>query len=516
MHTSVNFRQLGAVMLLFALTLSSQTLLAQNVAINEDGSAAHPSAILDVKSLNKGVLFPRLSKAQRTSILAPATGLLVYQTDADKGYYYFDGSDWVIVGKGESHWKYIGRNLVPTFNNLDQPDNASLIGIGTDNPLARMHIVSKSTPTLLTLENTTHKAVTINMTLERSGDFNSDAMMIQTHKYSGQPVMSFERQIRNFGMVGRQQLMELNSGSDTVLTAYGDIRSTGKLVAESATLNYKGTAPTVELLHVWTEQRAMHGIHVDLNNVDFGGIGLASHVRGAGVGVEGWSEKGTGAKFSSSEGMALVTTQGKVAFGAEKGDGQVTIEGPAAGAGPELLLQSNHNTDIHFRKKLGATGSFKQVVMSSDGAGLSLHRQETTFNPAAGTAISSISPLADFGGTHALSLHGDAKVYKEVNTHANGNSNMLPIAYGSVMSNAGLMANSSNVTCVWDAGSQRYEITIAGESYFWTSYITNVTPMASTPLVAKTASVGGKLLVELYTLAGVKTQGHFQFATFKP
>jgi hypothetical protein len=516
MHTSVNFRQLGAVMLLLALFFSSSPVQAQNVAITEDGSAAHPSALLDVKSLNKGVLFPRMSKAQRTSILSPATGLLVYQTDGDNGYYYFDGSNWVIVGKGESHWKYIGKNLVPTFNNLDLPGSSSFVGIGTDLPLSRMHIVSKSTTSLLTLENTTDKAVTINMTLDRSGDFNSDAILMQAYNYKGEPILNFERQIRNFGMVGRQQLMELNCGSDTVLTAFGDIRAKGKFVGESATLNYTGTAPIVELLHVWTEKRAMHGIHIDLNNVDFGGIGLASHVRGTGVGVEGWSEKGTGAKFSSSEGMALVTTQGKVAFGAEKGDGQVTIEGPAIGGGAELLLQSSNNTDIHFRKKTSATGSFRQVVMSSDGASLSLQRQETTFNPAAGTAMSSISGLAEFGGTHALSLHGDAKVYKEVNTQANANSNMLPIAYGSVMSNAGVMANSSNVSCSWDATYQRYEITIAGENYLWTNYITNVTPMSSAPLVAKTASVGGKLLVELFTLAGVKTQGHFQFSTFKP
>jgi hypothetical protein len=232
-----------------------------------------------------------------------------------------------------------------------------------------------------------------------------------------------------------------------------------------------------------------------------------------GTGVEGWSEKGIGAQFSSSEGMALVTTFGKTAFGAEKGDGQVTIQDQ--GRGPELLLQSDDHVEINFRKKTSATGSFNQVLLRSNGGNLSLDRQQTVFNPD-GTAISNISQMAEFGGTHALSTHGDIKVYKEVNTHANAAANMLPIAYAAIQASGALSANSSNVSCTWNAANQRYEITIADENYFWTSYITNVTPMASSPLVAKTSSVGGKLLVELYTLAGVKTQGAFQFSTFKP
>jgi trimeric autotransporter adhesin len=53
---------------------------AQNVAINEDGSAANPNAILDIKSFNKGILIPRLSTAGRLSIPNNANTVFGYNS----------------------------------------------------------------------------------------------------------------------------------------------------------------------------------------------------------------------------------------------------------------------------------------------------------------------------------------------------------------------------------------------------------------------------------------------------
>lgn len=71
---------------------------AQSLAINTDGSSANASALLDVKSTQKGVLIPRMSRTERNAIASPAAGLLIYQTGPDSiGYHYYDGTRWSTV-----------------------------------------------------------------------------------------------------------------------------------------------------------------------------------------------------------------------------------------------------------------------------------------------------------------------------------------------------------------------------------------------------------------------------------
>ena len=84
---------------LLVFSLGWSAAMAQSVGINSDGSTPHASAILDVSSTTKGFLAPRMTTSQRAAITSPATGLLVYQTDGTPGYYYFDGSVWVLIQK---------------------------------------------------------------------------------------------------------------------------------------------------------------------------------------------------------------------------------------------------------------------------------------------------------------------------------------------------------------------------------------------------------------------------------
>lgn len=74
---------------------------AQSLAVNNDGSTADASAILDVKSTAKGLLVPRVTATQRAAIATPATGLVVYQTDGTTGFYYNAGTS------GAPSWKLL-------------------------------------------------------------------------------------------------------------------------------------------------------------------------------------------------------------------------------------------------------------------------------------------------------------------------------------------------------------------------------------------------------------------------
>ena len=52
------------------------------------------SAALDIVSTTQGVLVPRMTAAQRGLISTPATGLMVYQSDATTGFYFYNGTAW--------------------------------------------------------------------------------------------------------------------------------------------------------------------------------------------------------------------------------------------------------------------------------------------------------------------------------------------------------------------------------------------------------------------------------------
>ena len=83
-----------ALLNILFITLVSTSSIAQNVSINGNGSIADPSAMLDVKATDKGILIPRMTAVQRLAIATPATGLMVYQTNNVTGFWYYDGTVW--------------------------------------------------------------------------------------------------------------------------------------------------------------------------------------------------------------------------------------------------------------------------------------------------------------------------------------------------------------------------------------------------------------------------------------
>ena len=87
--------------LTLAVIIGLSTMSYAQVAVTNDGSMPDNSAMLDVKSTEKGMLVPRMTAAQRDAIASPANGLLVYVTDDDQ-FYYNEGTaaspSWKAVG----------------------------------------------------------------------------------------------------------------------------------------------------------------------------------------------------------------------------------------------------------------------------------------------------------------------------------------------------------------------------------------------------------------------------------
>ncbi|HEY8690669.1 MAG TPA: hypothetical protein VIM07_15635 [Chitinophagaceae bacterium] len=78
--------------LIFATLLFFTATVHAQVGIGT--ATPNTSAQLDITSVNKGLLIPRMTSAQVAAISSPATGLLVFQTDNTPGFYYYNGTAW--------------------------------------------------------------------------------------------------------------------------------------------------------------------------------------------------------------------------------------------------------------------------------------------------------------------------------------------------------------------------------------------------------------------------------------
>ncbi len=108
------------LLLLFVLLNITSPLSAQNIGVNNP--TPHASALWDMVSTDKGILIPRLTSAQRVAIVAPATGLLVYDITGNK-FMYFDGSAWQSIGNGVSGWSLNGNSGNGPANFIGTTDN---------------------------------------------------------------------------------------------------------------------------------------------------------------------------------------------------------------------------------------------------------------------------------------------------------------------------------------------------------------------------------------------------------
>jgi len=114
------------------------------------------SAQLEISSTIGGLLVPRMTQAQRIAVATPATGLLIYQTDATAGFWYYNGTSWsTFTSSGWSVTGDAGTN--PATNFLGTSDSQDFViattnterirvksdgnvGINQNNPSTKLHI----------------------------------------------------------------------------------------------------------------------------------------------------------------------------------------------------------------------------------------------------------------------------------------------------------------------------------------------------------------------------------------
>ncbi len=136
------------ILILFFLATGLSTW--SQVAINTDGTDPDNSAMLDVKSIGKGLLIPRVALTGTldvATIASPATSLLIYNTatagtspdNVTPGYYYWNGTAWTTLANGP--WTQNGNDI---YSNIT--GNA---GIGTTLPDDKLHLYDSTNLRLL-------------------------------------------------------------------------------------------------------------------------------------------------------------------------------------------------------------------------------------------------------------------------------------------------------------------------------------------------------------------------------
>ncbi len=101
-----------AILITLSIVHAATSCIGQNVGINANGAAPNASALLDIDGSaivgpKRGLLIPRVTTTERLGIVAPATGLLVFDTSFLE-FWFFDGLVWVPLNNGRA-WRTSGN-----------------------------------------------------------------------------------------------------------------------------------------------------------------------------------------------------------------------------------------------------------------------------------------------------------------------------------------------------------------------------------------------------------------------
>ncbi|MGH2446541.1 MAG: S-layer homology domain-containing protein [Candidatus Limnocylindria bacterium] len=96
-------------------------------------------------------------------------------------------------------------------------------------------------------------------------------------------------------------------------------------------------------------------------------------------------------------------------------------------------------------------------------------------------------------------------------------SRAMLIASGFLSAADGLTVGTDNIdSATWDATLDRWIVSISGESYFFSDYVTQVTVADGDGGRATTSSVGGNLLIYTFDETGAPAQRNVSFTVTEP
>ena len=156
------------------------------------------SAQLEVSSTTKGFLPPRMSEANRIAIVTPAAGLIIYQTDATTGFWYYNGTAWLqlitplaagiapgTATGNTAYWNgtdWVESNVVAiTPAQTNTTVNSSLTITDTNTTPDNTYSLRIETPKPMLLSRMSQTAINALSPVEGMTVFNTDAHKLQVY-----------------------------------------------------------------------------------------------------------------------------------------------------------------------------------------------------------------------------------------------------------------------------------------------------------------------------------------------
>ena len=173
------------------------------------------SSVLDITATDAGLLVPRMTETQRDEITSPATGLIIYQTDATTGFYFYNSTAWTKLD-GEV------TQTSPTFTGTVTSLSGSISGFD-----ASLNDQTSTTYTLQSSDNgkvvTLNNASAITLTIPSSLGDGFNCLIVQkgdgqiTFSASGTSLINRQSHGKSAGLYAVVSIV--NIGSEQVIIA---------------------------------------------------------------------------------------------------------------------------------------------------------------------------------------------------------------------------------------------------------------------------------------------------------
>lgn len=309
------------IIIFFSLLFIVNTIATaqDNVGINT--STPHPSAVLDITSTNKGVLVPRMTLAQRNAMPTPtlATGLLIYQTDTDPGFYYFNNlGNWIRIST-------TGDQFQLPFNDTTGLGTSAFKVTHLSAPAGGSAIkgVSENTTGGIGVEGTSNDVNGYGIKASNTGSG------IGLYASSNTPYSSWGAIVAEH-VNGGNGIYTVTTASNPGFAAINAVNNGGGFAIKATTIASTNTSAGVKSENFGSTGNAILGISDQQNTIGVKGESTN------GIATWGFSENGVGILGTSVNGTALrgINTSGN-GYGLET-TGKIKISGgnttPSAGA----------------------------------------------------------------------------------------------------------------------------------------------------------------------------------------